>query len=105
MILSLVLQGFHAPNVSAPSRDSVDSRRLVAVDLDLEEERRDIQRFHDESTGTMQWGIGTAEKGWWRILEAYEHLDPTEELHEEKYPVAYRLTEEEFSEIVEEANK
>lgn len=105
MILSLVLQGFHAPNVAATSRDSVDARRLVAVDLGLEEERKDIQRFRDEATGTMQWGLGTVGRGWWRILEAYEHFDPTEELHEEKYPVAYRLSEEQFSDIVEEANK
>lgn len=105
MILSLVLQGFYAPNVSAPSRDSVDARRLVPVDLGLEAERREIQRFRDETTGTMQWGLGTAEKGWWRILEAYEHREPTAELHDEKYPVAYRLSEEQFSDIVEEANK
>lgn len=105
MILSLVLQGFYAPNVSAPSNDSVDNRRLVAVDLDLADERREIQRFHDETTGTMQWGLGTVDKGWWRILEAYEHFEPTEELHEDQYPVAYRLTEEEFSKIVEAVNK
>lgn len=105
MILSLVLQGFYTPNVCVPFRDSPEARRLVAVDLSLEEERKDIQRFRDASTNTMQWGLGNADNGWHRILEAYEHFDPTEELHDEKYPVAYRLTEEEFTDIIEEANK
>lgn len=105
MILSLVLQGFHVPNVCVPFRNSEEARRLVAVDLDLEEERRDIQRFRDASTDTMQWGLGNAENGWSRIIEAYEHFDPTEELHDGRYPVAYKLTEEEFAQIIEEANK
>jgi hypothetical protein len=102
MILFFVLQGKYDPEGKKDVHCT--SCRLVSVDLSIEEERGDIQLFTSED-GKVHWGLGNEETGWWVIKEAYEFFEPTEELHEGKYPVSYRLTEEEFSEIVKEANK
>lgn len=102
MILFLVLQGKYDPEGKKDIHCT--SRRLVSVDLSIEEERGDIQLFTSED-GKDNWGLGNEETGWWRIKEAYTFVEPTLELHEDKYPVSYWIPEEGFDEILKEANK
>lgn len=78
------------------------SRRMVAVETDDEEDLGEIQFVPDDGNGS--WALGNEMDGWWRIVEAYECVEPTEELHENRFPVAYALSDDEFSKIVKEAN-
>ena len=102
MIVQLVLQGKYSPEGKLVSHEN--ARRIVPIALDTEEERGEIQWFYDAETGRNVWGLGNEEDGWWKIMECFECMDPTVELHEGKYPVGYYLTDEEFDEIVRMAN-
>lgn len=102
MILFFVLQGKYDPEGKKDVHCT--SRRLVSVDLSVEEERGDIQLFTSED-GKDHWGLGNEEIGWWRINEAYEFVEPTLELHEDKYPMSMAISDVALEEIVKEANK
>lgn len=97
-VVILVLQGKISP---AGEPLHLTSKRIVSVDLAEESERGDIQWLANENC----WGLGDEEQGWWKIVDTFEWIEPTEELHEEKYPMAYHLTEEQFSILVSNANK
>lgn len=80
-------------------------RRLVSVDLDKPEERRDLQRFRTAS-GLDSWGLSCGKRGdWWRVEDAFEFHDVTLELHEGKYPLSEHLTESQLTDIIMEAKK
>lgn len=99
MTLYLVLEGKVGPdNVT-----HLTTKRMVALNTDYKDDVGDIQQRYSPSEGKNFWGLGNEKDGWWRILEAYECIEPTEELHENKFPVAYVLSEEQFSSIVKEA--
>ena len=102
MIVGLILQD----KISSDGKTTTHctSRRFVPVSLSIEEELGDIQWITDEK-GENCWGLGNEETGWWKIIEAYEMMNPTEELHENKFPVSYQLTDHQFSELVREANE
>lgn len=102
MTLYLVLQGKYDPE--KPVATNMTSKRMVAIDTDDEEDLGDIQWFYSPVEDKNVWGLGNEEAGWWKIIEAYECIEPTMELHENKFPVAYSLSESEFSEIIKEAN-
>lgn len=101
-IISVVLDGKHGPDGKLVEGKCV--RRIVPIDLDKEEERGDVQWFFDADAGEDRWGLGNAEQGWWRIVDAYEWDDATVRLHEGKYPVAFHMPEPEFAQRVREAN-
>jgi len=100
MTLYLVLQGKY----DGECNSRMSSKRMVALNTEDEEDLGEIQRFYSQAEDRNAWGLGNERDGWWRILEAYECVEPTEELHENKFPVAYALSEEQFSKIVREAN-
>lgn len=81
------------------------SRRAVSVDLDNKHEREDVQRFLDPDTGCFVWGFGSVKGGWWKIVDAFEMIEPNEDVHENKYPVSFHLDKEQFAEIIREANR
>lgn len=100
MVLWLVLMGKYAGD-SVTHRTS---RRLVSVDLDKKEELADIGRFYCPDCEQLQsWGLGNAESGFWRIVEAYEVVDPVDALHEDKYPMSSYLEEWELDDLIEAA--
>lgn len=97
MTLYLVLEWKVGPdNVT-----HLTSKRIVAFNTD---DIGDIQQCYSPSEGKNFWGLGNEKDGWWRIIDAYECIEPTDELHENKFPVAFHLSDEEFSDIVKEAN-
>ena len=100
-IITLVLDGkFDAEgkrvDVSAP-------RRVVNIDLDVAEERGNVQSFFSEELGgDLYLGFGNAENGWWRIVEAFENVEPTVELLDGQFPFAFRIEEKDLVRIIEE---
>ena len=101
MILFLVLQCQYD---AQGGQCAGTGRRLVSVDLDRPEERRDLQRFRTAS-GLDSWGLACEDGGWWRVEDAFEFRDVTLELHEGKYPLSEHLTESQLTDIITEANK
>ena len=99
MNMIIVLQGKISPDGTV---SNLTSRRLVPVDLGNENELGDIQRIVDEN-GKNCWGLGDEGNGWWKIVDVFEMMDPTEELHENKYPVSFHLDEKQFSALVSKA--
>jgi len=102
-LIELILEGHYSPD--GRLIDHIHSRRRVTVDLENEDERGDIQWFFNTDTGENCWGLGNEEIGWWKIVETFEIIEPNEEVHENKYPVAYHLDESGFSRLVAEANE
>lgn len=98
-IIILILQGkySHGELVSHAT-----SRRMVSIALDNKKEVSDVRKFACND-GQIRWGIGN-EEGWWLIDEAFECMEPTQELHEGKHPVSFALTPEQFNEIMEGIN-
>lgn len=100
-IITLVLDGkFDAEgkrvDVSAP-------RRTVSIDLNVAEERGNVQSFFSEELGgDLYLGFGNAEKGWWRIVEAFENVEPTVELLDGQFPFAFHIEEKDLVRIIEE---
>jgi hypothetical protein len=82
---------------------NLTSRRLVPVDTSIESELGDIQWIVDEN-GKNCWGLGDEKKGWWKIVDAFEMMEPTVELHEDKYPVSFHIDEDQFAALVAEFN-
>ena len=99
MIVQLVLQGRH----SKDGLTHATARRIVPVALDIPEERKHVGKFFCEEEGRHVWGLGDGD-AWWRIVEAFEVMDPTIELHEHKFPVSYALTESEMEAMIEEVS-
>lgn len=97
MTLYLVLEG----KVDPDKVPHLTSKRIVAFNTD---DIGDVKLCYSPSEGKNFWGLGNEKDGWWRIIDAYECIEPTDELHENKFPVAFHLSEEEFSDIVKEAN-
>ncbi len=102
-LLTLLLDGKFSPE-GRPVADGCH-RRIVTVDPAVESELGDIQWFYDAYSNTERWGLGNELDGWWAIVDHFECQEPTEYLHEDKYPVAYGLSDAEFSRIVKEANE
>ena len=75
------------------------ARRMVTVDLEDEDDWGDVNWFW---TGTeMAWGLGNYVDGYWKIERAFEMMEPSAELHESKFPVAYELTMDQLRELME----
>jgi len=101
--ITLVLQGRFSADGNLISHGN--TKRIVSVDMDKEDEVSDIRQFLNKEDGQVHWGIVAENSGFWMIYDAFEWIEPTTELHENKYPVAYHLTEEQFSEIFEKSLK
>ena len=100
MIVQLVLQGRYSANGELFANGN--SRRIVPVDLDIKEEREDIKKFFCKDENREVWGLADGDM-WWYIVAAFEVIEPTLELHANKYPVSYAVLEGEFDEIMKEA--
>jgi len=74
------------------------SRRIVTVDLSDENDWGDVNSFWDGRD--MSLGLGDDEHGYWKIIRAFEIIEPTMDLHEEKFPVSYELSLEKLSELI-----
>ena len=69
---------------------SYDVNHLVAVDLENEDEWGDINSVCVD--GQMRLGLGNDVDGYWMIERAFEIVEPTLELHEEKYPFSFEIS-------------
>lgn len=76
-----------------------ENHRLVSVDLDRSEERRYLRRFRTKA-GAVCWGLTCEDGSWWRVEEAFELREPTSELHDGKYPVAFHMDDDLLAEAV-----
>ena len=75
------------------------ARRMVVVDLEDEDDWGDVNVFW---TGTeTAWGLGDDVDGYWKIVRAFEMMEPHDELHESRFPVAYELTIAQLRELME----
>ena len=101
-LLTLVLDGKFGPDGKPVSAGC--HRRVVTIDPYDESELGDVQWFFDAYSNTNRWGLGNENDGWWAIVDHFEAQEPTEHLHEDKYPVAYGLSDDEFSRLVKEYN-
>jgi len=99
-ILFLELSGKYKGEVGDIEVTNMTSRRMVAVDLENEEEWGDINSFWDGEG--LSLGLGNDEDGYWKIVRAFEIMEPTEELHEDKYPVSYELSLDQLAELMDE---
>jgi len=97
MIVELMLLGKYGLGAVT----HLTSRRTVSVDLDKAEELSDIGQF--DLGGGRAWGLGNERDGWWRIVGAFEVIEPTQELHEGKYPVCFELSYSAFGECIKDA--
>lgn len=103
-IITIILDGkFDAEgkrvDVSAP-------RRAMHIDLEIAEERGNIQSFFSEELGgDLYLGFGNAENGWWRIVEAFENVEPTVELLDDQFPFAFHIDEKDLVKMVEEVEE
>ena len=73
MILFLVLEGKYG----CGGATHLTSRRLVSVDTDNPRELADLQRRRTDS-GAVGWGLGSDKDGWWRVVDAYWLVEPTQ---------------------------
>lgn len=97
MIVELVLCGKYKPGAAT----HLTSRRTVSVDLDKAEELSDVGQF--DLGGVKTCGLGNERDGWWRIVGAFEVIEPTQELHEGKYPVCFELADYALDECIKDA--
>lgn len=99
MLIALILQGKFTSEGKPDSHFT--SKRMVIVDLDKKSEARDIQKFLSKEDNQEHWGLIAKDLGWWLIIEAYELIEPNQDLHEDKYDVAFYLTKEQFEKLLE----
>ena len=102
MLLFLVLEGKYTPSGSFVT--NCTSRRLVSVNLANREELADLGRFRTD-TGAVCWGLGDVNNGWWRVVEAFEFIEPTEALHEKRYRIATYLDDHDIADVVKTARE
>ena len=98
-ILLLELCGKYPGGEEAGIVTHRDSRRIVTIDLEDEDDWGDVNWFW---TGTeMAWGLGDDVNGYWKIERVFEMVEPRVELHEDKFPISYELTLEQFRVLME----
>lgn len=59
---------------------------------------RSERNLRRESDGA---DLGDDVDGYWKIARVFEMIEPRVELHEDKFPVSYELTLEQFRELME----
>jgi len=72
---------------------------MVSVDLEDEDDWGDVNKFWDGEE--MVWGLGNDLDGYWKVVRAFEMIEPRVELHEAKFPVAYELTFDQLAALME----
>ena len=79
-------------------------QRMVMVDINRAEDRgqfaKDVYGDYDDSV----W-FGDDELGYWKVEKAFEFIEPTEELHEERFPVSFELSLYELMDMVIESSR
>lgn len=50
---------------------------------------------------TDDYKTGNDVNGYWKIERVFEMVEPRVELHEDKFPISYELTLEQFRELME----
>lgn len=98
-LLYLELCGKYIGEGDAAEVSHLTSRRIVAVDLEDEDDSGEINVFVDER-GELCYGLGNDEEGYWKIVRVFEIQEPAHELHEGRFPVAYELTREQFADLM-----
>ena len=97
-VLLLELCGKYPVEAGLQLATHLAARRIVTVDLEDEDDWGEVNTFW---TGTeMALGLGNDVDGYWKIERAFEMMEPSAELHESKFPVAYELTMDQLRELM-----
>lgn len=76
------------------------ARRLVCVDLSVADEIGNLNQAYDWGRGENFLGFGDEVSGYWRVERVFEYVEPTEKLHEGRFPVWYELTIPQFEQML-----
>ena len=76
------------------------ARRLVCVDLGVADEIGNLNQAYDWGRGEDFLGFGDDVGGYWRLERVFEYVEPTEELHEGRFPFWCELSILQFEEIL-----
>lgn len=100
MIIQLVLQGRYSKDGEPFTHMNV--RRIVPVAIDIKDELKDVKKFFCKDENRDVWGLEDDEGMFWRIVEAFEVMEPELFIHGNKYPVSFELTDDGFEETIKE---